>query len=420
MAELIRDVACLFCGCLCDDLQLSVADGRIVAAEGACSKAEPLFLSAHAENPPAAVVDGAPASLDDALTQAAQILGQAGAPLVCGLSRSGTAGQRAAVALAEKIGAVIDPGGSHAIVRALQRVGESTCTLGEVKNRADLVIFWHCDPVESHPRHWERYSVLPASMFRPRGRADRTVVVVDDQRTATADAADQFVPIEHGRSFHALWALRALVRGVPCAEGDAGVAISVLAELAERMKSCRYGVIVFDAGSLAWRGSSHGLEALLQLVTDLNDHTRFCALPLGAPGNGAGAENVLAWQTGYPCAVNFARGYPRFDANEYSAEQLLERGEVDACLTIGGDTMEHFSRQAQDALTRMPTIVLADALTDPPPVATVSIRTATLGIDAADTVYRVDGVAVPARAVLTSPFPADAEVLNKIAACLTA
>ena len=37
-------------------------------------------------------------------------------------------------------------------VMAQQVVGKVTCTLGEVRNRADLVIFWGSDPLVSHPR----------------------------------------------------------------------------------------------------------------------------------------------------------------------------------------------------------------------------------------------------------------------------
>ena len=88
--------------------------------------------------------------------------GDSRAPLIWGLSRSSTAGQRAAVLLAEQIGATIDTTASvcHGpSIMAIQQVGESTCSLGEVRNRADLVIFWGADPAESHPRHFERYSV---------------------------------------------------------------------------------------------------------------------------------------------------------------------------------------------------------------------------------------------------------------------
>src|SRR5207302_6152629 len=102
-------------------------------------------------------------------------------------------------------------------VMALQESGESTCSLGEVKNRADLVIFWGANPVESHPRHFERYSVLPAGQFVPGGRSSRTVVVADVRSTPSTEAADLFLPVEPGRDFEALWTLRSLVRGVPVA-----------------------------------------------------------------------------------------------------------------------------------------------------------------------------------------------------------
>ena len=97
---------------------------------------------------------------------------------------------------------------------AVARVGRVSATLGEVKNRADVVVFWGVDPVVTHPRHAERYSVDPPGRFVPEGRAGRTVIVADSRRTATAARADIFLPVDPDRAFETLWALRALVRGV--------------------------------------------------------------------------------------------------------------------------------------------------------------------------------------------------------------
>jgi formylmethanofuran dehydrogenase subunit B len=201
VAHSVADVACTVCGCVCDDLRLTVDGGRITKAEGACVLAEPWLLGQDTCRPPVAQIEGRVAPLGDAVAKAASLLRSARYPLIYGLSRSSTEGQRAAIALADKLGANIDTTASlcHApSVVALQAAGESTCTLGEVKNRADLVIFWGSNPLESHPRHWERYSVLPAGLFVPRGRADRFVVVADVQATASTEAADLFLPIEPG------------------------------------------------------------------------------------------------------------------------------------------------------------------------------------------------------------------------------
>ena len=128
-------------------------------------------------------------------------------------------------------------------------MGEVTCTLGEVKNRGDLIIFWGCNPVESHPRHLSRYSLEAAGLFVPRGRADRYCVVVDVEETATSRVADQFIAIKPGKEFEALWTLRALAKGVELdaavVERETGVSLSTWQELMDRMKRAGYGVIFF-------------------------------------------------------------------------------------------------------------------------------------------------------------------------------
>jgi formylmethanofuran dehydrogenase subunit B len=416
LAHTVENVACTVCGCVCDDLRVTVDGGRVVRAEGACPLAEPWLMAQGTRHPPAAMIDGAPVSLDAALGRAADILRSARSPLVYGLSRSSTDGQQAAVALAERLGATIDTTASlgHApSIIALQAVGESTCSLGEVKNRADLVIFWGSDPVTSHPRHLERYSADPAGLFVPGGRAGRTLVVVDIRPTATSARADLFLPVEPGRDFEALWVLRALIRGIaPAADTPSGASLALLSQLAARMKSCRFGIIFFGLGLS--RTGHRTVAALLSLVTDLNDYTRFYARRMRVSGDVAGADSVLAWQTGYPFAVNLGRGYPRYGPGEYTAARMLERGEVDACLLVGSMGLRRFSGRAVDHLRRIPTVVLDaptfDSLVEP----AVRFTTAVHGVHLPGTAYRMDEVPIPLRAFLPSDYPSDAEVLRGI------
>ena len=96
---------------------------------------------------------------------------------------------------------------------AQQLVGIPTCSLGEVKNRADVVVFWGCNPMEAHPRHFSRYSVAARGLEVARGRKDRQVIVVDVRKTATAKGADLFLQVEPGGDFEVLTVLRALVKG---------------------------------------------------------------------------------------------------------------------------------------------------------------------------------------------------------------
>jgi formylmethanofuran dehydrogenase subunit B len=403
---------------VCDDLRVRVAEDRVVQAEGACRLAEPWFLGQHSRRPPVAEIEGQPVTLEAALERAAAILQTADAPLIYGLARSSTDGQRAAVSLAERSGATIDTNASlcHApSIQALQEVGESTCTLGEVKNRADLVIYWGSNPVESHPRHLERYALEPQGRYIPQGRSDRTLVVVDVKPTATTQIADLFVPVEPRHDFEVLTTLRSLVRGQAVdAAVSTGAPLPVLRDLAERMKRCRYGIVFFGLGlSMTGRGQ-HNVEALLTLVSDLNAYTRFGARRMRVQGDVAGADTVLLWQTGYPFSVNLARGYPRFNPGEFTAPEMLERGDVDACLFVGSEGAVHFSAQALAHLRRIPSIVLDYPTVESYIAPTVRFTTAVYGVHRSGTAYRMDGVPIPLRSMLATHYPSDEDVLSGI------
>ena len=300
---------------------------------------------------------------------------------------------------------------------AFQGVGESTATLGEVKNRADLVIYWGGNPAESHPRHFTRYAVTPKGRYIPNGKKDRYVVLVDVRKTPSAPVADQFVQVRPGRDFELLWALRARVRGKPVRgdiEAVTGVARDDLEELVERMKNCNYGVLFFGMGLTMTRGRHFNSGALLALATDLNRYTHFVAKPVRGHGNVTGADNVVSWQTGYPFGVNFNRGYPRFNPGEYTTVDVLARGDADAAMMIATDPASNFPKRAIAHLRRIPVISLDAKPTYTSRLARVAFMVATYGINTGGTVYRMDDVPITLRPAFASPFPSDEEVLRGI------
>ena len=417
MPQTIDDVACTQCGCVCDDLKITFEGERIVSAERACGLAEPFYRAQGTRMPPAAAIEGQAVSHEAALARTVEILSRSRAPIIYGLSRSSTDGQRAAVALADALGATIDTTASlcHApSIVAFQQVGESTSSLGEVANRCDLVIFWGADPVVTHPRHAERYSVDPVGEFLPGGRADRTVIVVDREPTASAELADLFVKIEPGQDFEALWTLRSLVEGQPLAAGRTGAPLPILEDLAQRMKRCRSGVVFFGLGLSRRDLGQYNVAALLELVEELNAYTRFYARRMRLYGDVTGADSVLCWQTGYPFSVNLARGYPRYNPGEFSVEGVLERREVDACLVVGSETLDLLSPAALDYIRRIPTIVLdyPHVLSVVPP--TVRFTTAVYGVHRSGTAYRMDEIPIPLKGFLPTPYQSDDQILRQV------
>jgi formylmethanofuran dehydrogenase subunit B len=420
--RVVENATCTFCGCVCDDMILTVdLDARrITKAKNACILGKAWFAEHYIEDYPQATIDGREVEVEAAVEEAAQILVQARYPLIYGLSDTTCEAQRLAVAIADLVGSSIDTTtsvchGPSGI--AFQGVGESTATLGEIKNRADLVIYWGGNPAESHPRHFTKYSVTPKGLYTPNGKKDRTVVLVDVRRTPSVRAADIFIQVKPKRDFELLWALRAMVKGRNVdrsIEEKTGVAWETLVDLVERMKNCRYGVLFFGMGLTMTRGRHFNSGALLALATDLNEYTHFVAKPVRGHGNVTGADNVLSWQSGYPFGVNYGRGYPRFNPGEFTTVDLMARGEADAAMIIASDPASNFPKSAIEHMQKIPMIVLDPKPTHTKQLARVTFTTATYGINVAGTVYRMDDVPITLRPAFESPYPGDEQILSAI------
>jgi formylmethanofuran dehydrogenase subunit B len=421
-SKVIKNAICTFCGCVCDDIELTVdADEKhITKATNACVLGKAWFLEHKVEDYPVALIDGKEASLKDAVEAAAQVFVNAKFPAIYGLSDTTCEAQKEAVAIADYVNGNIDTTTSvcHGPTgMAFQSVGESTASLGEIKNRADFVMYWGGNPAEAHPRHFERYAVTAKGMNTPNGKDDRHIAMVDIRPTPSSLIADTFLQIKPGSDFELLWAMRAMVKGAALddsIEERTGISKTVLEELVERMKNCQFGVIFFGMGLTMTRGRHFNAGALLELTTDLNQYTHFVALPTRGHGNVTGADNVVSWQTGFPFGVNFNRGYPRFNPGEFTTSDVLGRGEADALCVIASDPASNFSAKAIEHIKTIPVITLDPKPTYTSKLAKVAFTTATYGINTPGTVYRMDNVALSLRPAFDSPFPSDQMVLKAI------
>jgi formylmethanofuran dehydrogenase subunit B len=154
--------------------------------------------------------------------------------------------------------------------------------------------------------------------------------------------------------------------------------------------------------------------AILTLVAELNSFTKFVCMPMRGHGNVTGADVVLRWTTGYPFGISLSRGYPRFNPGEFSTVDLLVRGDNDAALILGADPGATMPQPGIDHLKRIPTIVLDPKVTHTSRLARVHITTATTGVSASGTAYRMDEIPLPLRPALQSPYPSDEEIVRRI------
>ena len=408
----VENAVCTFCGCTCDDVALVTAGGRIVEARRACEEGRAWF-EARSETPEVeAYVDGRPASAGDAIEVAARFLAGARAPLVYGLVEASGAAQGAAVELADLLGAALDTptSGSHGPwLAAFQRRGVRSATLAEVRNRADLVVLWETAPERSHPRFFERF-VEPGGLYVV---GQRVIVAMSQPRAPTSSHANRAFSVPEGRAIETLWALRAIVRGRPLGaeiERVTGVPRDGLEEWVAVLTGCRYGAWVYDADSAVEPALA---EAVLALVEALDERVPFAALGLRGRGNPAGAESVVTSRTGYPFAVNFRRGYPRFEPGR-STTDLLASGAVDAALLIGCNPQDALPERARRALASIPTAIVDFRESEIARRVRAAIFTATYGVSAPATVARMDGIALRARPALESALPSDAAVVRQL------
>jgi len=419
----IRDVVCTFCGCCCDNLEVKIKDERIVSSRNGCALSMSKFLNYDRERLSASMQreegEFEEIKFEDAVDRTASILANAKYPILYGWSLTSCEAIEIGVELAELVGGVIDNTTTTChgpSILGVHDIGESTCTLGEVRHRADLIVYWGCNPVHAHPQHMSRYSVQSKGRFR-KGRKDRKLIVVDVRKTDTAKQADYFVQVAPNQDYELLCALRTAVKGDEIEQNSvAGVPVETVEEIADQMINCEFGIVFFGLGLTMTVGKSRNIDAALSLVKELNDRTKFLIMPMRGHFNVTGANQVTAWQTGYPFAVDFSKGYPRYNPGDTSAVDILTRGECDAALVVASDPVSNFPVAASRYLSRVPLVTIDPHITPTTLASDIVIPSSFVGIETAGTVYRMDGVPLLTRKLVEPPraVKSDEEILNAI------
>jgi formylmethanofuran dehydrogenase subunit B len=411
-AKTVRDATCPFCALCCDDLTIEIAgDGAIAVRENGCPISRRGFARMAARTTPA--IAGEPAEMDAAIARAAALIGSAQSPVFAAL-RTDLAGMRAALRLAERVGAVVDDLESDGLMRNLRIVqdgGTMTTTLSEVRNRMDVMLIVGPDPAAKFPRLHERCIAPSDTPFgeRPRRRIYRIGPAGANKAPGVVEMAceDRQLPA-------AIAALRALANGrAIAAESAGGIATTALWEIAAALNGAAYGVIAWDAAALPGPSAELVVETLIGMLRDLNETVRAAGLPLGGSENLIGANQVCTWQSGTPLRTSFAGGAPAHDPLLHSARRMLAAGEADMAIWISAfaDTPPPETDAAVIALAP------ADTRFASPPA--VFIPVGTPGIDHAGQIVRTDGIVALPLATLrpagrTGGAPSAADILGRI------
>ncbi|HJJ76762.1 formylmethanofuran dehydrogenase subunit B [Methanocorpusculaceae archaeon] len=427
MTKLVTDVICPFCGTLCDDIIVKVSDDgkQILEVENACAIGAEKFL--HAQSPDRITRprmkqengEWKEVTYEEAAKYTAKILCDAKKPLMYGWSSTSCEAQSTGHMIAEKVGGIVDNTATvcHGpSLIAVHDVGIPSCTLGEVKNRADRIVFWGCNPAHAHPRHMSRYSIFPRGFFTVKGQKSRKIIVVDPRPTDTASLADMHVQVEQGRDYELLDALRVAFKGEELPDMIAGVPKEKVYELAELLKEGRFVTIFFGMGVTHSLGKNHNIDIAIAVTADLNKYTKASIIPMRGHYNVTGSGQVLGWQFGFPFCVDLSRGFARYNPGETSSNDLLQRGEVDASFVIGSDPGSHFPFKSVKKIYDLPSVCIDPHMTPTAAVSKCHVPVALVGIEVAGSCYRMDNVPIESRKVVDAPegMLTDAEFLEMV------
>lgn len=350
-------------------------------------------------------VGGAGVEVEEAVSAAGELLAGAKRPLLLGFGRSTLEAQRLGIELAKKLGATIgDPTSRQGLITERILKGElSTCTFDDVRNYADVSIYWGDDPSSSHPRHLSRFSYFPRGEKRQRGyEEDREAIVIDVRRSPTATiAADGFFQVSPGGDAAFAEALTAALGGkIPRVEDK-----KKMLNLATKLRKAKFGAIFTGPGLADAQGD---LGWFFSLVAKLNDLSRFSVIPSFPDYNTRGLHQALFDAAGSASPVSFGDGI----ASGLGLPGLLEG--CDAVLVVGSDPVANLPAPLARRLAKVPMAAVGTHRNLTTDAAGVTIPTAVAGLEAGGSALRSDGVRVDFDSAVESDRPEDVQIVEML------
>lgn len=403
---------CTGCGLLCDDIEVESENNKINKVYTACRVGVAHMKEARGEAN--FRVDNKPVDETTVINEAASILKNSQNPLIFGLGTSTNETQKIAIELAKKINATLDDPSSFclgSLVEALIQNKLKICTLDDVRNKADVLIYWGTDPSDSHPRHLSKHSYFPRGSEKQRGwEEERTAIAIDVRKSHTAKICGNYffqIPPKGDTEF-----IDALIAGISgkLPKTSYNYPPKKILELANILKGAKFGVIFVGCGLIY---SLENLEPLFKLMKVLNEKANFHLIPMVSSYNTMGFNKNLFAETGYVNSVKFENGTVKHGP-EYSIVESLKAKTVDAALIIGSDPFSILPSSIAKNMLEIPVILMDHCETLTSKHAKIYINTAIHGVEAGGSAIRMDGVKVSFEPVIETNHPSEEVILKKI------
>jgi formylmethanofuran dehydrogenase subunit B len=400
-----RTLVCTGCGCLCDDIQAEIDGGRLGQIENACAKGAAYLQAAfNPDRRAKSRIRGQSCSSEAAIDEAARLLSKAKRRLIFGLDSSTLETQALAIELARKLGAALDDASSFSygpLIEGILSQELPTCSLSEVKDKADLLLYWGTNPTATHPRHLSKYTYYAYADFNPAGWYPKVTLSSIDVRptelTAMSKPAFRIKPRGD----------RELISGIL---GESPTASVEAKQLSELVKKARFCAIFCGLGLVhSLDGDFSGFSQMVQL---LSKSIRMAVIPMAAETNMVGFNQSLHKQTGYVNQVSFASGVSH--GRQFSFPEQAYSRRPDCILIVGSDPFSTLPYSLMSNLQGVNIICLDHSPTLTTEVASVVIPTAVPGVESGGNVVRMDGDSIALAQPIKNGYPTEEEILRQL------
>jgi formylmethanofuran dehydrogenase subunit B len=398
-------VTCTGCALLCEDIDVVVEDNRVKETRNACRRGAAKFRGCKNRLTPS--VNKKQTDIDASIKKASELLKTAKSPMLFGWSNSTCEAQAKGIQAAKKLNAIIDDTSSFCQGILIEKVLQKkfrTCSLEDIRNQADVLVYWGSDAQDSEPRHLSRFSYFPRGEDRQRGyEEDRTAIAIDVRESNTAKICKGHfyrIPLKGDREF--ILALTDALSGkVPAYDAKR------ILELANILKKAEFGVI------FAGIGLTYSIKDELDILVALTDRLpNFHMLPMVGHYNMRGFNENLFKETGFVNRVKFD-GKAVHD-NRYAIVEALRQKAIDALLVVGSDPLLSLPRSVLPHLAAIPVICIDPCVTLTSKIAAVTIPAAVSGVESGGSAVRMDGRVIELSKVVKSNYLSDTEILARI------
>lgn len=396
---------CPGCALLCDDIEVIVENNGIKETKNTCRRGAARIKGCVNRLTPS--IAQKPADIESAIKKTAEILGNAKSPMLFGFSNSTCEAQVKGIQLAKKLGAIIDDTSSFCqglLIEKLLQKKFRTCTLEDVRNKADVLVYWGSDAQDSEPRHLSRFSYFPRGESRQRGyEEDRVAIAIDVRESNTAKICKgHFYRIQPKGDREFILALMDALSGkVPAYEPKK------MLELASILKKAEFGVIFVGIGL------TYSIKDDFDILVALADKIpNFHIMPMVGHYNMRGFNENLFRETGFVNRVRF-QGTSAHD-DKYSIVEALRNKIIDALLVAGSDPLSSLPRSLIRHLAGIPVICIDPCATMTSKIASVTIQCAVSGVESSGTAVRMDGKKIELSKIIESDYPTDEELLTRL------